>query len=69
MIETDLHDFKIVGNALRGQKALDEQTFASVSILAKRLQRVKNLGKGFSEICFSPAVEELAKQKNAVAVC
>ena len=68
MIEMDLHDFKIVGDGLRGQ-TVDEQTFASVSILAERLQRVKSLGKGFSEICFSPEVEQLAKQKSAVAVC
>ena len=69
MIEMDLHDLQIVGDGLRGQRAVDEQTFASVSILAERLERVKSLGKGFSDICFSPAMEELAKQKSAAAVC
>jgi len=69
MSEKDLHDFEIVGDGLCGQRAVDEQTFASVSILAERLERVRSLGKGFSEICFSPAVEELEKQKSAAALC
>ncbi len=69
MSEKDVHIFEIVRNGLCGQRAVDEQTFASVSILAERLERVKSLGKGFSGICFSPAVEELAKQQSVAAVC
>ena len=69
MSEKDLHVFEIAREGLCGQSAVDEQTFASVSILAERLERVKNLGKGFSGICFSPAMEELAKQRSVAALC
>lgn len=69
MSEKDLHIFKIVRDGLYRQRAVDEQTFASVSILAEKLERVKSLGKGFSDICFSPAMEKLTKQKSAAAVC
>ncbi len=69
MSEKDLHIFEIVRDGLCGQRAVDEQTFASVSILTERLEQVKSLGKGFTDICFSPAMEELAKQKSAETVC
>ena len=68
-MKMELHEIQIVGESLCGQREIDEQTYASVSILAERLERVKNFGKGFSEISFSPEVEALTKQKIATAVC
>ncbi len=69
MSEKDLHVFEIAREGLCGQSAVDEQTFASVSILAERLERVQSLGKGFSAISFSPGMEELAKQGSITALC
>lgn len=60
---------KIVEQSLSGQRAVDEQTFASLSVLSDRLERVRQLGKAFSGISFSPEVNKLARQKDTVAVC
>ena len=68
MIETELSHCEVVAGSIAGEQAVDEQTFASVAILAERLERVQKLGKQYSGITFSCAVEELAKQVNAVAV-
>ncbi len=69
MIEANLNDCQIVERSITGQRAIDEQTFASLTILTERLERLKKLGKTFSNVTFSPAVKKLKAQKNAVAVC
>ncbi|HIJ51552.1 MAG TPA: hypothetical protein HPP66_00155 [Planctomycetes bacterium] len=68
MIEMDSNHCQIVEKSLTGKRAVDEQTFASLTILTERLQRLKNMDKIFSSITFSPDVRELKAQKNAVAV-
>ncbi len=68
MIEVDSNHCQIVEKSLTGERAVDEQTFASLTILAERLQRLKNLDKIFSSVTFSPDVRELKAGKNAVAV-
>ena len=68
MIGMDLNHCRIVGKGLNGEKAVDEQTFASLEILTERLERLKRLGKAFSRIEFSSAIEELKARRNAVAV-
>ena len=64
----DLNHCQIVEKSLAGEREVDEQSFASLAILSERLERVKKLGKEFSGIEFSSAVNELARQKNIVAV-
>ena len=66
MIEAYLNHCRIVQEALTGQRAVEQQTFASLRILADRLGRLKKLGGGFSNVAFSPAVKKLTEQKNAV---
>jgi len=61
--------FQIVKDSITGERGVDEQTFASLAILAERLERLKKLNDNFSEIAFSPAVKKLKAQKNTVAVC
>lgn len=68
MIEMDLNHCRIVEKSLTGERAVDGQTFASLVILTERLERLKKLDKPFSSVEFSPAVERLKGQKNAVAV-
>jgi len=68
MIETDSNHCRIVEKSLTGERAVDEQTFASLTILTERLQRLKKLDKIFGGVTFSPDVRELKARKNAVAV-
>ena len=68
MIEVDTNHCQIVKRSLAGERAVDEQTFASLAILSERLERLKRLGKNFSDVTFSSAAEKLKGQKNAVAV-
>ena len=59
---------RIVAESLAGEREVDEQTFASLAVLAERLERLKAADKAFSSVTFSSAVKKLRNQKNAVAV-
>ena len=52
--------FKVVNESLSGQRAVDEDTFSSVAVLAERLERLKRTSSIFANITFSPQAEELA---------
>jgi hypothetical protein len=68
MIEGDSNHCQIVRESLAGKRAVDEHTFASLTILSERLQRLKNLDKSFSNVTLSPAAKKLQRQKNTVSV-
>jgi len=68
MIGTDSNHWQIVRNSLSGERAVDEQTYASLAILAERLERLKDLDSIFSKVTLSSAVKKLLRQKNAIAV-
>jgi len=68
MIGTSSNHFQIVERSLSGERAVDEQTFASLTVLSERLERLKKIDEIFDTVGFSPAVEELARRKSAVAV-
>ena len=68
MIEVDSDYCQIVRDSIAGDRAVDEQTFASLTILTERLERLKKLEKKFSNITFSSAVKKLASQHDAVAI-
>ena len=68
MIGMDSSHCQILEKSISGERAVDEQTFASLAILTERLERLKKLGKDFSSVGFSSAVKKLAKQKSVVAI-
>ncbi len=68
MIGTDSNHCRIVAGSLVGEREVDERTFASLAIIEERLERLKEIDGTFSGIEFSPAVEKLQSQKNAVAI-
>jgi hypothetical protein len=68
MMEGQSSHWQIVDDSLTGERPIDEQTFASVTILTERLERLKKLDKSFDSVAFSPDVRKLAKQKDAVAI-
>jgi len=61
--------FQIVEKSLSGERAVDEQTFASLAILNERLGHLKKLDKIFGNVTFSRDVRGLARRKNVVGVC
>jgi len=67
-MEVDSNHCRIVRDSIIGKRAVDEQTFASLTILTERLERLKKVDKIFGSVVFSPAVKELKDQKNAVAI-
>jgi hypothetical protein len=68
MIDERLNHCEIVGKSLRGERGVDEQTFASLAVLAERLEGLKKLGEVFEDAAFSEDVRKLIEQKDAVAV-
>jgi len=68
MIEVNQEHCRVVRDSLLGERAVDEQTFASLSVLAERLERVRELGMDFSDVAFSPDVMKLRRHKSAVGV-
>ena len=68
MIEADGNHCRIVRDSLSGDRAVDEQTFASLAVLEERLERLKKLDKIFSRVRFSSHAKKLKKQKRAVAI-
>lgn len=69
MNEVESNHCQIVGQGLAGERAVDEQTFASLAVLGERLRRLRKLDEAFEKVTFSDAARELAKQKNVIAVC
>ena len=68
MIESDSNHCQIVEKSLTGDRAVDEQTFASLEILSERLEHLKNVDKIFDGVTFSPEAMELKARNTAVAV-
>ena len=68
MIGMDSEHFQIVNASLNGERVVDEQTFASLGARGERLERLKSLGEGFSDVAFSSAVSELIRQQSTIAV-
>ncbi|MHC4456413.1 MAG: hypothetical protein ACYS0I_04835 [Planctomycetota bacterium] len=64
----DSNHCQIVADSITGKRAVDEKTFASVSILEERLERLKKLDKAFGNVSFSPDVEQLLRRKNTITV-
>ncbi len=68
MIGMDSNHCQVVRDGIVGERAIDEQTFASLAVLSERLERLKKLDKVFSDVAFSSAVEKLKSQNNKVLV-
>jgi len=65
MLETN--HWQVVARSLNGEREVDEQTFASVAVLAERLEQLKRSDIAFSEVEFSPAVKKLQNETVAVS--
>jgi hypothetical protein len=63
-----MDNFRIVNEALAGERPVDEQTQAAVAILAERLERLKRSSRLFAGIAFSPQVKQLKQQAETLVV-
>ncbi len=61
-------EFQIIQDALAGRKEADERALAVLAVLEERLERIKALGGGFSEVGFSSDVRKLRRSKTFAAV-
>jgi hypothetical protein len=68
MIGMDSDHCQILRESLSGQREINEQTFASLTILTERLERLKKSDKIFDSVTFSAAVKKLKGRKNPIAV-
>lgn len=59
---------QIVGESLRGERPVDEQTGLSMAVLADRLERLKDSSHLFAGVTFSPYVQKMKHRAGAVAV-
>jgi hypothetical protein len=57
-----------VQESLTGARPTDEQTFASINILADRLRNVHKLHPSFMGVEFSPQVQALIEQESILAI-
>jgi hypothetical protein len=64
----DCNHFEIVTESLTGGRSVDEETFSSVAVLAERLDRLKKTSSVFSNVSFSPELEELAEREMISAI-
>ena len=65
---TDIDHCMTVSESLSGKRPADEQTFASISILADRLQTVHELHPCMLSVEFSPQVQALIEQESILAI-
>lgn len=63
-----MDSFRIVNEALAGERVVDEQTHAAVAILAERLARLKHSSSLFAGIALSSHVKKLQRQAQALVV-
>jgi hypothetical protein len=59
---------QIVLDSLTGQRATNEQTFASIGILAEKLETLRKLHRCFLDVEFSPMVSDLVEQESELAI-
>ncbi len=67
MTEMDRH-CQIVGESLMGARPVDEQTCASMAILADRLEQLKQSSELFAGVAFSPYVLKMKRHTEAMAL-
>lgn len=67
MIETEQNYYEVVNASLTGRRQVDEQTFASLDVLAERLELVRKLGPAFAKISLSSAARMLQRRNSLAA--
>ena len=69
MFRMDSNCFEVLKDSLNGQRAVDEETYESISVLEDRLRELQKLGGMFENVGFSSEVKKLADERSKIAVC
>ncbi len=64
----DIEHCTTVQESLAGIRPADEQTFASIAVLADRLRAVQKLHPCLMNVEFSPHVQALIEQESILAI-
>ncbi|MFA5292815.1 MAG: hypothetical protein WC496_07250 [Phycisphaerae bacterium] len=64
----DIDHCNVVMESLTGQRPADEQTFASINLLAEKLQAVRKIHRRLVDVDFSPQVQALVEQESLLAI-
>lgn len=59
---------EVVMESLSGERRIDEQTFASINLLAEKLQAVQKVHRSLVNVEFSPQVQALIDQESLLAI-
>ena len=68
MFEGDIDHIGVVKGSLANDRAIDEKTLWSISVLSQRLKKLKESNPIFAEIGFSDNVNRLMSKQVASAV-
>ena len=68
MIGMDSEHFQVVAESLKGERQVDDHTFAALAVLSERLERLKKIDEAFSGVTFSPDVVKLQCQRRTASV-
>ena len=69
MCRVDDDHYRVVKETIDGDRSFDDETAASLKVLAQRLRKLKKMNQLFDDVAFSSAVEKLLTQKDALMVC
>jgi hypothetical protein len=61
-------EFQILQDALAGRREADGHALAALAVLEERLERIRALGGGFSEVGFSSDVRKLRQNRSLTPV-
>jgi hypothetical protein len=67
-MQKEMNHCNVVMQSLVGQRPTDEQTFASINLLAERLQTVQKVHRRLVDVEFSPHVKALIEQESVLAI-
>ena len=68
MLGMDSDHCQVVSKSLKGQRKVDDHTFAALAILSERLERLKTMDEAFSGVTFSPDVMKLQGRRRTTSV-
>jgi hypothetical protein len=67
-MQKEMNHYQVVSQSLAGERPTDEQTFASINLLAERLQNVQKVHRSLIDVEFSPHVQALIEQESLLAI-
>lgn len=68
IVRTSASEFRIVEDAVNGNREVDEKALSAAAVLEERLEHIRALGGSFARIEISPDMKRLLETKSLAAV-